>query len=92
MHRDNKEFIDFTHQKRRDAVYFLEPKGAELLDQECNPKLAQVKTNYLHHRLDSADIRACLELALKETGGVHSPVGLIKMRGTETESSCFATT
>lgn len=70
VHRDNREFIDYTHQARRDTVYFLGPKGAEFLNQPYDPRLAQVKLNYLHHRLDIADIRACLELALEKARGV----------------------
>lgn len=68
---DNAEFIDYTHQGRREAVYFLGPEGAALLRQDYDPNLAQVKLGYLYHRLDIADIRACLELALSEMEGVE---------------------
>jgi len=71
VHRDNTDFVDYAHQDRREAIYFLGPEGAGFLRQDYNPEVAQVKLGYLYHRLDIADIRACLELALRKEEDVE---------------------
>ncbi len=65
--RSDREFIDFTHQERREAIYLLSEKGAGLLGQAYDPNQAKLKLQSLYHRLDITDIRACLELALQKT-------------------------
>jgi hypothetical protein len=65
VHRINTEYLDYTHQDRGGALYFLLPQGGAIIGRQAKPALARVNLPFLHHRLDIADIRACLELALR---------------------------
>lgn len=65
VHRLNTDFLDYTHQDRSGAVYFLAQDGAALLGRGHNPNTAKVRLSFLHHRLDIADIRASFEMAIR---------------------------
>ncbi len=65
VHRLNTDFLDYTHQDRGGAVYFLARDGSALLGRTHNPNTAKVRLSFLHHRLDISDIRSCFELAMR---------------------------
>ncbi len=65
VHRINTEYLDYTHQDRGGALYFLLPAGGVIIGRTAKPAVAKINLPFLHHRLDIADIRACLELALR---------------------------
>jgi len=66
VHRLNDTFIDYSRQDQSGAIYFLDRVGANFIGRSFNPAVAKVKINYLNHKLDIADIRACFELALRK--------------------------
>ena len=83
VHRSNTGYTDYTHQDRREVLYWIERRGVEEvinggrpLDEEQQERLRYIKNlserseAYLNHRLDLADLRACLELAVAQTPGV----------------------
>ena len=67
VHRLNDTFIDYSRQDQSGAIYFLDRAGADFINKDHNPAVAKVKINYLNHKLDIADIRACFELAFRKT-------------------------
>lgn len=78
-HPNNETFRDFYRQDgQQNAIYFLTPKGAARLWPEEIPvqELQYIKTlstaalTYLQHRLDVADIQACVEIALRQQGTI----------------------
>jgi len=83
VHPDNKGFTDYIHQDRRQVIYWVERRGAEELlsdqpfDNDGRERLQSIRSlsewsEYrLNHWLDLSDIRACLELAVEKTPGVH---------------------
>ena len=83
VHPDNKGIIDYIHQDRRQVIYWVERRGAEELLSDPPPddkrqerlrsiqNLSEWSEYRLNHWLDLSDIRACLELAIEQTPGVH---------------------
>ena len=82
VHRDNQDFIDYTHQDRREVIYWIERLGVEEVlhgqppNEEQKIRLRWIKNLHkrkehkLNHPLDLVDVRACLELAIAQTPGV----------------------
>lgn len=70
-HRLNTDFLDFAHHGATGAVYFLARNGAAFLGRDYNSAAAKVGLAFLAHRLDIADVRACVELACKQAQGIR---------------------
>jgi hypothetical protein len=57
----------FTHQHRRDTVYYLGRRGADLVGAPYDDRYEQMNFSHLYHRLDIQEFRIALELALQAT-------------------------
>lgn len=70
VHRLNTSFVDYARPDTGGAVYFLARDGAAFLGRSHNPNAARVGVQFLQHRLDISDVRACVELACRQAPSI----------------------